>query len=70
MAADGAARGHGEPLSFFKGEAAVPASGRGDLKTIPGARGAGDVGHVVQHLLFRQGQLLGEFQCGKGLLQE
>ena len=54
MVADRAAGGDSESLSFFENEAAVTASGRGNLEVIAGARGPGDMGQMVQHLLFRQ----------------
>jgi len=58
----GAAGRDGKALPFFEDKAAVFA-GRGEyVEAAALARGLGDVGEVVQRLLFRNPQLLGEFQ--------
>ncbi len=70
MAAKGAAGGAGEALPLFEGEAAVFADRRGYLKMEPRPGGPGKMAQVIQHLLFGEREVLGDFQGGAGLLQE
>jgi hypothetical protein len=70
LVAEGAAGGGGEAVPFFEGKAAFFANRRGNLELKLLARCPGDMGEVVQHLFFREGELLGDFQGGEGLLQE
>ena len=68
--AERAAGGGGEALAFLKGKAAVVADRWGDAEPATGPRGQGDVSQVVQHLLLRQGEALGELQAGEYALQQ
>lgn len=68
--ADGAAGRGGEALPLLEGKAAVFADRRGYLEAATRPRGAGNVGQVVQDLLFRLGEALGQLQAGEDFFQQ
>ena len=69
-AADWTAGGYGQALPLAEGEAA-DAADRGDQVKAPASPGVS--GHMLEmsiNLFFRQGEALGQFQGGMGLLPE
>jgi len=70
MAANGAAGGRGEAFPFPKDKTAGFAGRRGYMEMEARPRGPGEVAQVSQHFLFGEGQELGDFQGGAGLIQE
>jgi hypothetical protein len=70
VAADRTTGGDGKSFPFFKDKAAVFAGCRGNLKMEARPWGPGEVVQVIQDLLFGEGEELGDFQSGMGLLQE
>jgi hypothetical protein len=70
VVAQGTAAGTGEAVPFLKDKAALPASGRDDVKVLPGSGGPSQVDQVVQDLFFRARQQLGQLQTGARLLRQ